>query len=434
MILKDFTKLFLISLSFTLVLGISHKSFGADATLLQKQIEQVNKEREALIAEQEKLERELEIVNKEAKTLGGAVNSLDATRKKIQADINITQSKINSTNLNIQSLENSMTKKESQIVVHRKAISDALQALSEYSSRSWAFDLLASASISDVWRDRSQVEGLTGKLEEEIDFLRETKTILSKEKEAKEKVVDEQARLKAELGGQKSVVEENKKAKETLLAQTKNKEAEYQKLLQDNIARQKQSESDLFRLESELQIALDPSLIPKAKHSVLSWPLDKIYITGVFGTTVGGLQLYKQGFHNGVDFRASQGTKVKAVLSGTVEGTGNTDEQKGCYSYGRWILIKHNNGLTSVYAHLSATVVKAGQTVATGQTIGYSGGQPGVFGSGYSTGPHLHLGLFASQGVEIRQFTTSIGCKQVSVPISKGTDAYLDPLAYLPAL
>ncbi|NCN08061.1 M23 family metallopeptidase, partial [Candidatus Parcubacteria bacterium] len=228
--------------------------------------------------------------------------------------------------------------------------------------------------------------------------------------------------------------EENKKAKETLLAQTKNKEAEYQKLLQDNIARQKQSESDLFRLESELQIALDPSLIPKAKHSVLSWPLDKIYITGVFGTTVGGLQLYKQGFHNGVDFRASQGTKVKAVLSGTVEGTGNTDEQKGCYSYGRWILIKHNNGLTSVYAHLSATVVKAGQTVATGQTIGYSGGQPGVFGSGYSTGPHLHLGLFASQGVEIRQFTTSIGCKQVSVPISKGTDAYLDPLAYLPAL
>jgi len=434
MSLKNYSKLFLILLLLSSVLVLPKPSFGADTTVLQKQIEQVNKERQALIAEQEKLERELEAVNKEAKTLGGAVNSLDATRKKIQADINLTQSKINSANLNIQSLENSMTKKESQIVVHRQAISDALQAISEYGSRSWWFDVLASSNLSDVWRDRSQIEGLTGKLEEEIGVLRETRDILNKEKEAKEKVINEQAKLKAELGGQKSIVEENKKAKETLLAQTKNKEAEYQKLLQENIARQKQSESDLFRLESELQIALDPSLIPKAKHSILSWPLDNIYITGVFGTTVGGLQLYKQGFHNGVDFRASQGTKVKAVLSGTVEGTGNTDEQKGCYSYGRWVLIKHDNGLTSIYAHLSASIVKAGQRVETGQTIGYSGGQPGVFGSGYSTGPHLHLGLFASQGVEIRQFTTSIGCKQVYVPISKGTDAYLDPLAYLPTL
>jgi len=42
--------------------------------------------------------------------------------------------------------------------------------------------------------------------------------------------------------------------------------------------------------------------------------------------------------------------------------------------------------------------------------------------------------MLASQGVEIRQFTTSIGCKQVFVPIAKGRDAYLDPLAYLPAL
>ena len=127
------------------------------------------------------------------------------------------------------------------------------------------------------------------------------------------------------------------------------------------------------------------------------------------------------------------GTPVRAALSGTVTGTGNTDEQRGCYSYGRWILIKHDNGLSSIYGHLSASRVFAGQRVNTGDVIGLSGGAPGMFGSGFSTGQHLHLGLFASQGVSVRQFTASKNCKQVYVPIADSS-AYLDPLAYLPSI
>src|SRR3989338_9133501 len=137
------------------------------------------------------------------------------------------------------------------------------------------------------------------------------------------------------------------------------------------------------------------------------------------------------------------GTAVKSVLSGTVQGTGNTDEMNAqlrregkpiCGSYGRWILIDHDNGLSSVYGHMSSSVVSQGTRVETGQVIGYSGGTPGVNGSGYSTGPHLHLGLFASQGVEIRQFTTSRNCKHTIVPVALGPSAYLDPLDYLPAI
>ncbi|MDP3961614.1 MAG: M23 family metallopeptidase, partial [Pseudorhodobacter sp.] len=216
------------------------------------------------------------------------------------------------------------------------------------------------------------------------------------------------------------------------------------RLLAENIAKEKQFEEDLFRLESELSITLDPSLIPDARHSVFSWPLEKIYVTNSFGTTLDNQQIYAAGFHNGVDFRASMGTPVKAVLSGIVEGTGNTDEMNAqfrkerkpaCVSYGRWILIEHGNGLSTVYAHLSGSLVKTGQNVKTGEIIGYSGGVYGVNGSGYSFGPHLHLGLFASQGVEIRQLTNSKGgCKEIFMPIARGIKAYLDPLAYLPAL
>ncbi|MDO8471372.1 MAG: peptidoglycan DD-metalloendopeptidase family protein [bacterium] len=423
---KRFISIFIIFLIMPAVLN------AANPSELEQQIEQVRQGREVLIEEQKKLEAELEVVNSESQSLGGAVKSLDATRKKLAKDINITRSKITSTNLTIRLLENTMGEKEQQISVHRKAIAYTLSTLSEYDSRPLILSLLSSTGLSDLWRDRSQIEGLNGRLEEEIEVLRKTRKILSQEKEQKEKVKKEQVSLQSQLSGQKSVVEENQKVKTKLLTETKNKETEYQKTLAENLARQKEFEEDLFRLESELKITLDPSLIPSSQHGILSWPLSKIYITDPFGRRPTRL-------HNGVDFRASVGTPVKTVFSGVVQGIGNTDDQKGCYSYGRWILVKHVNGLSSVYAHLSASIVQTGQSVKTGDIIGYSGGYPRAYGSGNSRGPHLHLGLFASQGVEIRQFTsqrylnTGSGCNQVSIPVAD-TKAYLDPLAYLPVL
>lgn len=406
---------------------------AATPSELKRQIEEARRVRETLVEEQNKLRIELEAINKESQSLGTVVKSLDATKKKLTADINLTQSKISSSNLTIKYLENTMGEKERQVNAHRKALANIISNLFEYDSQPLTLSLVASVKLSDIWRDRSQLEILNDQLEDEIKTLREVQRALDQEKAKKEEIRAEQLKLESQLGGQKSVVEENKKAKEKLLTQTKNRETEYQKLIADNIKRQKESETDLSRLESELAVILDPSLFPSSKHGLLSWPLDNVFLTGLFGrTTDCNIYAGNDCFHNGLDFRASMGTPVHSMLSGVVEGTGNTDNQRGCYSYGRWILIKHNNGLTSIYAHLSASLVNEGQQVETGQIIGYSGGTPGVNGSGYSTGPHLHVGLFASQGVEIRQFTTSIGCKQVFVPIAKGRASYLDPLAYLP--
>jgi murein DD-endopeptidase MepM/ murein hydrolase activator NlpD len=421
--------------SFLLLSGIypEHFSAATSSEILSQQIDTVRHERETLVEEQKRLQTELEKITSEGKTLGTAVKSLDSTRKKLEADIRVTQSKISSTDLNIQLLENNMTQAQSRIAIHKKAIGSALLSIAQSESRPLFLDLLASTNFSEVWRDKAENEDLSSSLTNEVENLKETKNELVKEKDRKEKVKEEILTLHKELSGQKQVVEESKKAQEILLAETKNKEALYQQMLQENLARQKESEDDIFRLESELQVKLDPTLIPSPRPGTLSWPLDTVFITQKFGKTVGAERLYASGSHNGADFRATQGTRVLAMLSGTVEGTGNTDEQKGCYSYGRWVLIKHANGLSSIYAHLSATTVKKGDVITTGEVIGYSGGTPRVFGSGYSTGPHLHVGLFASQGVSIQQFVTSKGCKQVFLPIAD-VKAYLDPLAYLPAL
>lgn len=401
---------------------------------IQAQIESAKRERDILLEEQRKLEAQLTELNNQSQTLGTAVKSLDATRRKLQNDINITKSKINSSNLSIRGLENNISTKERQILTHEDAIANSIKMLAEYDSRSFLIDVLAYNEVSEVWRDRGILSDLSGRLEEEIDTLRETRRALTQEKLAKEKAKKELESQQSELAGQKSVVEVNQQAKQKLLDQTKSEEAAYQKLLQENLKRQAESEQDISNLEEQLRITLDPSLFPRAKHGILSWPVDNPFVTNRFGRSNCSIYSGSDCFHNGVDFRASVGTPIRAMRDGVVRGSDNTDRQRGCYSYGRWVLIDYENGLSSIYSHLSALMVKDGESVKEGQVVAYSGGAPGAYGSGYSTGPHLHLGLLPTQGVEVALFTTSRGCKQVYVPLAKGRDAYLDALDYLPKI
>ncbi|MEU7422536.1 M23 family metallopeptidase [Streptomyces sp. NPDC048362] len=88
--------------------------------------------------------------------------------------------------------------------------------------------------------------------------------------------------------------------------------------------------------------------------------------------------------HSGQDFAVPSGTEVLAAHSGTVVKAGPNGAGDGP-AYGNAIVIKHENGTYSQYAHLSRIDVKIGQGVKTGQHIALSGS------TGNSTGPHLHF-------------------------------------------
>lgn len=104
----------------------------------------------------------------------------------------------------------------------------------------------------------------------------------------------------------------------------------------------------------------------------------------------------KQNFHNGIDFPVSQNTEVYSTLAGTIIYASFNN-----VGYGNCIIILHNNGLKSLYGHLSEKyIVKIGQEVFTHQLIGYVG--PKILSNGKSngntTGCHLHFSLFNSDG------------------------------------
>lgn len=83
--------------------------------------------------------------------------------------------------------------------------------------------------------------------------------------------------------------------------------------------------------------------------------------------------------HAGVDIANDEGTPVRAAYSGRVNFSG----WRG--GYGLTVMIDHGRNYTTLYGHLSESIVAPGQYVQTGQVIAYMGN------TGYSTGPHLHF-------------------------------------------
>lgn len=83
--------------------------------------------------------------------------------------------------------------------------------------------------------------------------------------------------------------------------------------------------------------------------------------------------------HNGIDIDLNKGDKVSAAFDGMVRIAKNGG------GFGNVVIIRHYNGLETVYAHLSKIKVKPGQVVVAGQVIGLGGS------TGHSTGSHLHF-------------------------------------------
>ena len=107
---------------------------------------------------------------------------------------------------------------------------------------------------------------------------------------------------------------------------------------------------------------------------VLKKPVKGGITTSGFGDTIS-----RTASHNGHDWAVNIGTKVRAAAEGVVELAYFSE------SYGYNILINHNNGFKTRYAHLSEVKVSKGEKVEQSQVIALSGS------TGFSTGPHLHF-------------------------------------------
>ena len=116
-----------------------------------------------------------------------------------------------------------------------------------------------------------------------------------------------------------------------------------------------------------------------ARSLLMRTPVDGARISSRFGARRHPILGYTR-MHQGIDFAVSTGTPIMAAGNGTVVTAGRSG------GYGNLLVIRHANGFSTAYAHLSkyANGVRRGSRVRQGQIVAYSGA------TGLATGPHLH--------------------------------------------
>ncbi len=405
----------------------------AEVDRLKGQIDESNNRLLQIEKEIAAYQTELKKVGGEKTSLQKAINQLELERKKVNADISYTQNKIGATDLEISKLNIEIDNTEETISQNESAIAATLRELDELDDQSLVEAVLTYKNISELWNTVAVLEQIRSVMGDEVKSLVSQKILLEEKHEAHTAKRDQLVDLKEQYVDQNQVLTSNKTEKGKLLSATKSEEAEYQKLLKDRETARELILKELRTFESQLQFILDPNTIPPKGTPVFNWPVENVIITQLFG----GTEFAKQNasvyggraYHPGVDFGVPRGTPIMAPLAGTIRATGDTDAVPGCYSWGKWTLVDHPNGLATLYAHQSVQSVTPGQQVATGEVIGYSGN------TGYSTGPHLHFTVYAKAGVSVRKFNeikTVTSCGAATTPVA-ATDAYIDPMMYLPA-
>ena len=113
----------------------------------------------------------------------------------------------------------------------------------------------------------------------------------------------------------------------------------------------------------------------KIDLSEFCMPTTNTKITSKFGPR-------RRRLHNGIDVKVYIGDTIRSAFSGKVRVVKDQGRRKG---YGKYVIIRHENGLETVYAHLSKQLVKEDQYVEVGEVIGLGGN------TGRSTGSHLHF-------------------------------------------
>jgi murein DD-endopeptidase MepM/ murein hydrolase activator NlpD len=398
---------------------------------LQDQIDQTNAQIQQLQDEIARLEGQLTTTTQQKQTLQSAIKALNLNIQKLQKSVTLTQAQIKQKDSQISTLSTTISTTTSEIEDVQAQVADSLRKLGMLDSEPLLAILLGGSTLSGFFDQSTTLATLRSGLENKIESLNSLKNNLLTSKTAAEQKRQELASLKSNLNNQKQGLAISRDSQNQLLTQTKNQESEYQKQIAQKRAQQAQFESDLQNFQAQLNLTFNPNTLPTTGKGTLQWPLDSVRITQYFGNTsfsTANPQVYNGHGHSGVDFAASPGTPIKAARAGVVMGTGNTDATCPGASFGKWVFIKHNNGLSTLYAHLASFAVVQGQVVETGQMVGYSDT------TGYATGPHLHFGVYASAGSEIASFPSS-SCKGKIYTMPVGDiSAYLNPLSYLPAL
>ena len=207
-----------------------------------------------------------------------------------------------------------------------------------------------------------------------VEQIKQDRVAVVKWKQEADAKAAEVADSTRQLGAEQDQQAEETQHQRAVLAEAKQRRAEFEQQLDD-------LQADSSAIESKIR-ALEETPLGHARTLIaftgrFSRPVDAPIVSG-FGMRFHPI-LHITRLHAGVDFGAVWGTPIGAAAEGIVAFSGVM------HGYGNVVVIDHGGGLSTLYGHCSSRQVVEGQSVARGQIIAHVGA------TGLATGPHLHF-------------------------------------------
>lgn len=260
--------------------------------------------------------------------------------------------------------------------------------------------------------NQSQINKMTSMSSELADKWTELRTRKTELETLDQQLATDQTRLIGERTAQQELLDETKAEKAVLEAMLSTSDERGEDLLRDikiyennvksmeeklasmNLLLTPDQQTTVAQIQADMAADFDGS--EASAFLELDWPVTPGSGLTAFFNDSG----YKEQFgvgHGALDIRAKQGSSIYAPADGVVTSV-IYDASSTRYAY---IQIAHRMGVMTVYGHVSATAVAAGDYVTRGQLIGYTGAMPGSIGAGVrTTGPHLHFEVW-QDGVRV---------------------------------
>lgn len=310
--------------------------------------------------EQVDLEKKLTENRNSQLRLDEQIIELNSKIKEIEEKISLTNEEINELDLQIDDIKSEINELENNIENNKDQLAKRIKVINSNYSMSYIKILLNSSSISDFLNNMYIVKQIVKQDKEILTELDENKQEIEEKKSQIEKKKVEQEDLKLLLEKDNESLNNDKIEVEKLKAELEKEESEL--------------ESEIEKIASQSVVVEDGQIISSG-----SWPVPGYSrISSPYGYRIHPIFNTRK-MHTGIDIPGPTGTPIVSIDSGKVIFSGT---QRG---YGKTVMIQHDDGKVTLYAHNNELNVSVGQRVQKGQVISKMGS------TGNSTGPHLHF-------------------------------------------
>lgn len=335
----------------------------------------------------EELEKQLSKLQNDMKKTQNEKSQQLKYKNQIDSEITLVEAQIDNLNSQVVALNNDIAKnqklldeKENEISENDELFKARLRAMYMAGETSVWEVLLGSKSFSQFLKNAEYMKRLAESDQQLMSKLNQDKQSIVA---AKQVIEQSKAKLVA-----------NKATLDTKKASLDKKYKESQRLLntlikdENSLAQQQiKINEEMEKIDEEIRQMLEANgSSGEFVGGKFGWPVPNYStITSKFGWRT----LYgKKNWHTGIDISGSAilGKPIVASNAGTVIKAVTTYVPKK--GYGKYVMIDHGGGYTTMYAHCTSLAVTVGQKVNRGQTIAYVGS------TGNSTGPHLHFGIY----------------------------------------